>query len=274
MPLSDNRQIQALLTSIDSSLEQLNELERSYQNHHERLTGEVAGSVLQLGQLADSQALRALIIRELYWNKDIPADIIGRAFGLQTHRMIKIAGTLTIELPCGIDECDGVVQRTFTSRTDRENYFREMRGRRASHHRPDQLCNACNQREKDESERKAAQHRAALRLRDEQLRNMSWTEFIETKEWIGVRNAYLYEVGYRCEVCHAGDVTLHIQLKKSSVYGHPSAPQTNLEGGAYCGSCKERCLDLLDAERGEMIKAEFLPHLSDWYHEHRFDSDL
>jgi hypothetical protein len=272
MSLDDNKQVQELLNSIDSSLERLDNLEQHYRQQNAQLTGELAGSVSQLGHLADSQALRAQIVRELYWNRKIPADIIGEAFGLQTHRMIKIAGTLTMELPC-VNECGNVVKQTFTSRSDREKYFRDSHGRKAQHHLARQLCPACQQRVREEGEQKEAQRRAALRARDELLRKMSWDEFIETKEWIKYRNDYINFVAYGCEVCHAREVTLHIHLNVGGVYGHPSSKQTNLACGVYCTSCKGRCSDLIDLEKGEVIKAEFLDHIMDWNQEHRHSYD-
>jgi hypothetical protein len=263
MSLKDNRQIQALVTSIDGSLEKLDELEHTYQQQKEQLTSELAGSVAQLGQLADSQALRAQLVRELYWNRKIPGDIIGEAFGLQIHRVLKIAGPLTMEFPC-VNECGNAVKQTFTSRTDREKYFRESHGRKSRHHLARQLCHTCQQLIKDEEEQKESQRRAALRARDEQLKKMSWPEFIETKEWIKYRNEYIHYIGYRCEVCRASRVNLHIYLNADGVYGHPSSPQTRLICVVYCKDCKERCLDLIDEEKGEVIKAEFLPHIMNW----------
>lgn len=47
-----------------------------------------------LAGLSDSHGAGARLVRELYWNMKIPADLIGKAFALMNHRMKNTAGAL------------------------------------------------------------------------------------------------------------------------------------------------------------------------------------
>lgn len=264
-----NNQADKLISSIDSALERLDELEQSYNKEKSNLTAAIASATAELGQLADTQALRAQLIRELYWNKKIPVDIISEAFGLSLHRLIKIAGTLRMNFPCA-NNCGGERNQTFTSRSDKENYIRERTGKKADYLRTRYLCSNCEERERLEREKKETQRKERLRRRDEQLQSMSWDDFVETPEWRRYRNTHLHHYGYHCEVCEASDVSLHIHLTSNSVQGHPSLQSYAFYIKVLCKNCKPRCADLIDLEKGEVVRPEMFDYCENQYHQYTF----
>jgi hypothetical protein len=268
----NNKRADELVSSIDHSLEQLDELERSYLEQKSQITNAVALAANQLGQLADSQALRAQLIHKLYWNKKIPADIIGAAFGLKIQRMIKIAGSFAMNFPCA-NSCGGELTKTFTSRSDRDKYISDRVGKRWRYLRSNYLCADCSELEQLERETKEVQRRERHRRRDEELRNMPWDEFIESKEWIRHRNIHIHSISFQCEVCHESNRTLHIHLGGDSVQGHPSVHGYAFYSTVLCRDCKARCCDLINLEKGEVIRPESLEYIRDWYQEYRYSDD-
>jgi hypothetical protein len=97
-------------------MEALEELQQLYKEQKAAILGQVESSVSKLAQLADTQAVRAMALRELYWNQDVSADLLAQVFGLTTHRMRKLAGALVIEKACE-GNCGNTINKTYTSKS-------------------------------------------------------------------------------------------------------------------------------------------------------------
>lgn len=269
MSNNDKTVIEGLLKSIDGSIDQLSELEQSYKQQKEQVTTDLASYVRQLAVLSDSQAIRAQIVRELYWNKKVSATLISEAFGLKVGSMKRIAGALIVNVPCNRG-CGNSVKKTYTSRSNVEDDVRSARRTKGSPYSFYNVCEECKKREKIESEADTAQRKAAILKRNEQLRNMAWEDFIETKEWIETRNDVLHGADYQCEICHTSNVSLN-------VYPHADTPQDfpsyyiRSRGYNYfvlCNKCVSRCSDLINEEKGEYIKREFMSEIIERNQQH------
>lgn len=273
--MSENQKVAQLLHSVKDSERKLSELEQSYRLTKGQITAEITSHVSQLAMLADSQAKRAKIIHELYWNQKLSTDIISEAFGIKAGRIRTIAGSLTLNVPC-TRECGNVTKKIYTSRAQMDFDTRwERREAKHAQRYPDRpptsfhnVCEECLNKDRSESEAKAAQRRQAIRLRVEQLRHMAWEEFIETEEWVEMRNRLLHTIGYKCEICGAKNVSLHI-------YPHKDSPNDNLcladkEYACFvlCTDCLPRCSDLIIKGNGETIKREFMENIFAWNQEH------
>jgi hypothetical protein len=270
----DNKKIAGLLDSIDGSLSKLDELEQSYKQQKEQITTDLASSMRQLAALSDSKATRAQTIRELYWNKKLPATLISEAFGLKVSVMKRIAGALIVNVPCS-KACGGSVKRTYKSRTELEDEARtERRQAKYAQRYPDDsylssrnACEECKKRENAEREAKEAQRKEAIRRRKEQLRNMPWDEYTETNEWIAIRNSQIHDADYKCQICQAGGIGLHVFFDKDTPQDYPDYIGHGYNYFVVCHSCIPRCSDLIDRERGEYIKREFMREVMDWNQE-------
>jgi Pyruvate/2-oxoacid:ferredoxin oxidoreductase delta subunit len=98
---------------------------------------------------------------------------------------------------------------------------------------------------------------------------MQWEDFIETQEWITIRNIYLDKVNYRCEICSVQPRTLNIFLHKDTVQSQRYYySDVNYKYYALCNKCISRCEDLINREKRDSIKKEFLEIIKDWNREH------
>jgi hypothetical protein len=259
----DNKRIEALLRLTDESMNKLEELEISYKEQKNHALADLSSHVYQLAVLSDSQAIRAQVLRELYWNQNVSSALLSEAFGLTVYRLIKIVGPQNKSFNC-INKCGNSYTVSFASKTEMESYLRDARNRRGAIIRSRYLCTDCEQKEQAESKAEEARRKETLKLRDEQLKNMSWDQFIESREWIEHRNQYIHWRDYSCELCGANDVTLYVHFNNGAVQGHPSIKSNNLSCAVFCSACKVRCSDLIIEEKGEAIKPEFLSQVMDW----------
>jgi hypothetical protein len=119
--MSQSRQVEKLLGDVTGSMAEFGRIELEYKRSKQQIREQLAGTIRRLAELADSQAVRAQILRELYWKHRIFAEIIGGAFGLEMKRIAGLAGAYTIKYPCD-NECEGTVEETFTSRAELERH--------------------------------------------------------------------------------------------------------------------------------------------------------
>lgn len=171
------------------------------------------------------------------------------------RRIAALAGAYTIKYPCD-NECEGIVEETFTSRAELERH-------ESSHGK--HICAECSKREKEESERKFLRLKKASEKRIAELQAMSWKEFIDTPEWVTRRNHALEATGFGCEVCGASNVSLNVCLHKDiTEFPFPSERYFVFRANSgthfyvLCHDCIKRCEDLLHPEWKERIKAEFV----------------
>lgn len=266
---NNKKKIEGLLNSTVESLNKLANLEVSYKEQKEQITTELASYVRQIATLSDSQAIRAEVIRDLYWNKKLSATLISEAFGLKVSGMKRIAGSLILNLPCA-NACGISVKKSFSSRTKLEEHFRDERRSERRSFLFRTLCEECRKKQELESEAESARRKKAILKRNEELRNMAWEDFIETNEWMDIRSRLIHNIGYHCEICHTGDVSLYIYLHKDTPQDYPSY-YINSRGYDYsvvCSRCVPRCSGLINEQKGEYIKKEFFSEIMDWYNSH------
>jgi hypothetical protein len=248
-----DKKFERLLESVSGSLDKLDELERTYNAARGNLTAELVSYLDQMAMAADSQASRGEIVRELYWNRKIPAELIGTAFKLNKHTPRKVAGALVLYLPCP-NECGNSVKREFKSRKEFNNYHGETR---RSHRRSYISYLACDEcKRKAEAEREAEAKRK--KQRNLELQNMPWENFTETEEWRKLRNDVLHVAGYSCERCRANGVGLFVYLGKDTPQNHPHFSHRGYQYYVLCGGCVGACEELINPKKGEYLKAEIV----------------
>jgi hypothetical protein len=251
--VADNtQQVQRLLLQVSKSMEALEELQQLYKEQKAAILGQVESSVSKLAQLADTQAVRAMALRELYWNQDVSADLLAQVFGLTSHRMRKLAGALVIEKACE-GNCGNTINKTYTSKSalaEKRKWGKD-------------LCDSCIEQKKRADAERSAKLEEQQRERYNYLVSLEWDEFIETNEWAYLRNTVLHHNDYACEICHNDSCTIYI-------YPHKETPQYRPGGFKYtdvffalCQSCIPRCEDLIVKGRRDIIRPELKELIAD-----------
>ena len=266
--MNEPNKIKGLLESVAVSLNKLDELERTYNEARGNLVSELVSHLDQLAVIADSQATRAQVVRELYWNRKIPALLIGEAFKLRKLRLTRIAGALVLTLPCP-SECGNSVKREFKSRKELGDYQRETRRSRRLSYPSHLACDECKQRAEAEKEAEAKRKEQ----RNVELQNMAWEDFIETKEWIEIRNVQMEYAGYQCQRCHISSVGLNVYLAKDTPQNYPHFSSSDYKYYVLCSSCLPKCTELINAEKGEYVKEEFICSIKDWNQGNYYEID-
>jgi hypothetical protein len=263
----------SLFASVAKLQDRLTELEESYKQQSEELTSRIRECVEQIARQCDTQATRAAALRDLYWKRKVSAAIIAPAFGLTQARMRKLAGTWTIEQPCA-KGCGNNIKVILTGRSKLDEMEREQRKllkRTAARSDSDFFgsrqepplivtegaCEECVKRIHAEWTAEYARRQETVRRRKQQLASMSWEEFIETQEWRRERNFGLHNTGYTCELCRTSETGLCVCYSKDgeSLY-------------VVCKGCRGRIVDLIDPEKMEYVKREFITEIEDWNQEH------
>lgn len=180
--------------------------------------------------------------------------------------MKKIAGPLVLTMPCP-SECGNSVKREFGSRSRLTDYQRDLRRSARGSFVSHLACDEC--RRKVEAEREA--ELARISRRDAELRSMPWEDYVETKEWIEVRNNLMHSAGYRCERCYDGNVGLYVYLGEETQQGYPDFSHAPFGYYVLCASCVPSYDDLLNPGKGEYVKREFIPRIMDWNQGHRHE---
>lgn len=248
-----DKKFERLLESVSGSLNKLDELERTYNEARGNLTAELASYLDQMAEAADSQAARGEIVRELYWHRNIPAELIATAFKLSKQTLRKVAGALVLDLSCP-NECGNSVKREFKSRKELKTYHGETRRSHRYSFISYLACDECKRRAEAEKEAEAA-HKRQRNLR---LMNMPWEDFTETSEWREIRNGQMHYAGYSCERCRANGVGLYVYLGKDTPQGYPHFSTGEYKYYVLCGGCVPACEELINPKKGEYVKGEFI----------------
>lgn len=251
------------MDSLSDSVSKLEEIERIYLESKEHRKNEILSLLKELAILADTQAKRAVIIRELYWHNQVSVLLIKEAFGIGLGRIRKIAGTLTVEYPCK-ENCGRTISKIHTARSD-YNYFQAEKRKRYNWH----ICETCEKNRKIKSEADTIDARKLRKERNQELYSMEWEDFVETPEWITIRNTYLNEVDYKCEICSLEPNALNIFLHKDTVHSQKNYySNVFYKYYALSSKCVSRCEDLINREKRDAIKKEFFDTIKQWNREY------
>lgn len=270
---NESKQIEELLESVSGSIGKLDELEQKYNESKGNLVSELVSYLDLLAILSDSQAKRGQVVRDLYWNKKISPELIGEAFKLKTHTLRKIAGALVLTLPCP-SQCGNSVKREFKSRKELADYHRATRRSSRLSYLSHLACDECKRKAEEEREAEIAKKTR----RNKELQNMAWEDFIETKEWIEIRNEQMHHAGYQCERCHVGGIGLYVYLGKDTPQDYPYFSSGDYQYYVLCGSCVSKNPEIINTKKGEYVKGEFIWRIREWnqgnYYEIKIDNFL
>lgn len=248
---------------VHNSLNHLNEIEKAYLQEKQQVKEELIKQVTEIATLSDSLASRAKNIRELYWHKGVPPKTISDAFGLSVHQMKQIAGKLTVEFLC-FNMCGNKYSREFEAKAALIEYRRDIEKYKTNNNFASRisnrmLCENCKNNYKNKSEEERIRLEQAHKKRNEVLKNLTWWEYTETREFINARNYHLWDEDFQCQVCFAEPIRLAVCLQKGGIQNH------NPFLYFLCETCVNRCVDLIDTEKIDYIKQEIMSGLHDWY---------
>jgi hypothetical protein len=245
-----SQQMQHLLGQVSASMNELTELERSYEERKTSLIEQVESYLSKISQLSDTQAARAVVLRELYWKHDISMNLLTKAFGINATRVRTIAGSLTVEKPCA-GNCGVMLSLTYTSKSA----LADGKEKRVA-------CAECYERQEREYAARRARLEKEEKERYDHLSRLTWEEYLETKEWLSIRDFILHMADYECEICHDHHCTVYI-------YPHKDTPMVQMDkykSGRYfvlCKSCIPRCEDLIAKDRRNVIRQELMGMIVD-----------
>lgn len=256
----EDPKITELLNKVAQSQQNLQEIERVYTESKTQTVGEIAASVSQLAVLSsDSIARRASVVRELYWETDIEKQIIADAFGLTSHKVLKVAGQKEFDIQC-IRDCGNSVRMMVGSRSKRDELL--LPSRRDKRYWGTK-CEDCKKKDDEANERAQQQRSNQVRKRNAELSEMSWDDYTETKEWKNFRNSLLWEAGFRCQLCQNSPAKLKV-LPRLDV---PQETPRNFDGYAvFCTNCMSRAenaiKEIVQTDKVDIVKIEEYQHYS------------
>lgn len=182
-------------------------------------------SVLNLPlQIGDDPNLRDRVIRYLYWHvPDVLVKWLCEAFGFFNDWQIRdIAGTYSLSLKC--EKCGTSLSRPVSSREEMKTRQSQIKRHEKYKNDPDNMvviaCDACAEALQREMEKSYQEERNAYYERSRELQAMTYQEYLKSPEWDEIRKEQLRRAGYRCQVCDARNVPLHVHHRTYDRRGH------------------------------------------------------
>lgn len=166
--------------------------------HMADLERQIAAEKVHMIAMVESASLSDAEIAEIYWRfESVPVSALGAVREVQ-----RIAG----EHSYWSWRCTGCGNEVFiTSRTDKKNREKESNRELPFYW----LCRSCQYAA--DVDRSASWRAATLerQRRENDLRTMSYKQYLLTPEWQERRKAALKRAGYKCQVCNRSR-TLHV----------------------------------------------------------------
>lgn len=150
----------------------------------------------------DPELVRAAI-RYLYWEApDVHVSSIGGPLWLKEIQVRELAGQGVFSMPC--TECGGPIPLKSRTHACELGKRYEKEGRKAV------ICDECYEKRRAAWGRACEAERLARERRLRELATMPYHEYLQTPEWKERKERHLKRVGYRCQICNASGVTLHV----------------------------------------------------------------
>jgi hypothetical protein len=258
----DSEVWESIFATIRLTAARIDETEEAYKKAKAAAAEELTVAVRSLAEIALTQASRATCIRTLFWEMNLPSVVIAEAFGLKRGQVVRVAGPYKVELTCATDGCDGMIGRSFTSRTEKLDVEKtRLTGKFDSvYYWP--ICDRCEQAKQLKLSEETMRHDEAERRRMQLLCELNWEDYIETSEWIEIRNSLVHEADYKCTLCGVSGGGLFVYLGVHT----PQSLRRDYERQYYvlCRNCIPRCEGLLDDGRREYVKTEMMPVILNW----------
>lgn len=189
------------LASIDLIQEIIAEREQEIKRLKQSLEGHTTNLLRSAARL-DSQAADELATY-VYWfyDKYITSMVICKFYDTYPQRVQEFIGVATLKVKCR--DCGNPFDEVLRSRSHLKDRLRDRIG----------ICPECQEKRKSASTDYQAQYQAE-QLKKQQiiqaLRSMPYAEYLKTEHWQNVRAQMLKRFGYRCQVCNAKNVSLHV----------------------------------------------------------------
>lgn len=253
-------------------LQELTEAEAAFKAQQAAGKEALRAAIVRIVQSCATESARAQAAHKLYWGTSIPPGVLAECFNLKAgSTMHLLAGPKTEIFRCA--SCQQPAPFSFTTRTAWAEATNPRAGSRPL------TCQTCwaaywqaaaeSSRTREEEYRQARQAEGQAEAeRLAALAKLPWELFIETEDWIAFRNKLLDSLNYRCQFCGVEDSRLHLHLH-IAMAGHTAAELASPDAifFLYCDADANRCADLINPLKGEVIKQEWLPGIVRWNRE-------
>lgn len=144
------------------------------------------------------------IISILYWSEVIPPTKLASAFNLTLHTIRTYITPINSNIKC--EHCGTDLYAESISALEALN---------AKHHYSDwHLCKQCKEEDRKKiNELNSFKNSLAELVRQaniNELKRMSYKEYLQTNEWNDIKQKKLKQAGYRCQVCNKNDIELNV----------------------------------------------------------------
>jgi len=231
---------------IKSLMLRIEEIEREAKAERKLIKLQLGELVLKLARSVETRAERATVIRALYWDFGVPVDLIEQAFHVVGKTWI-IAGSFTSECKCpNFSECQGIIRREFTSRTDKTNF--EISLRKSQHRYSSVVCQTCQENWSAEAEAERIEREAKEKRIEEWLLSLSWPAFTNTERWQELLHDFCQYNSIRCVVCKESEEDLNLCFEKSVKQYPMNFSEIMNWPVLLCDGCFSRNSDLMNPD--------------------------
>lgn len=204
---------------IESALERIIRLKEQ--------AAELATQSLAHAKKIDRQAA-AELGGQLYWlhSQTITSGVICDALGTAPPQITRHIPAVLLNVTCNV--CKREHLATIRSRQALKDALRE----------PHLECDDCESKRSsrwlEETQERMAQVRA--------LRTMPYQAYLKTDHWQALRSKMLWKVGYKCQLCNASNISLHVHHRTYENRGQE--PYTDLI--VLCANCHQEFHDKME----------------------------
>lgn len=190
------------MDEIEEILQDIGFMETAISKLRNRL-GELPG---KMRQEISEQSDRVEAARYLYWMiQEVPSKAIGEGLlKVQVHEMNRLLGPKAEKIEC--DRCHILVK--FRNRSHLNQVLREVKRYKKIGNGKDLkddfkiLCGPCSEVVREVYQREYEDECARRNARLEELRSMTYSDYLNTPEWLYCRLEHFRCTGNRCQVCN------------------------------------------------------------------------
>lgn len=202
-------------------------------DHAKESAQKLASRELHAAYVVDDQAAIELAT-QLYWfhQDSVNSTTITSVIGASPQNITEFIGAASIKVVCR--ECGNAYDVIIKSRT-------ALRAARSDHH----TCEECQEKARQTRHEEFEAYQQRLTDEYNHLRTMPYTEYLKTDHWQELRTKMLKRAGFRCQVCNAKNVSLHVHHRTYANRGR----ETYSDLIVLCANCHETFHDNMELEK-------------------------
>lgn len=194
-----------IMSEIESILQDIEEMEEAINQLQTRLENLPA----QIANELETEAERIEAAKYLYWSVPrLSSKIIAKdLLGISVRNIKKYIPSTEEFIPC--ERCQQNIY--FTTRSHAQELKRRLRKDKRYYSEGYKIiCDTCWKEIVQQREKNNQQKYSRYFERLNELQKMPYQEYLKTPEWRQRRQKHLQSAGFRCQVCNANGVTLHV----------------------------------------------------------------